>query len=158
MTRRTAVYRLYDAAGDLLYVGATQSPRARFQHHATHKAWWPEVHKDDVQWHPDRAEALRAEAVAIREETPRYNTRVPLPDGSLRGSTVRSDVPPIARGRGARGMRGVPIEDDLWERLDVAIKRMDPDDTRPKLLRRFARWAVGDIEEMPRRPEPRAGQ
>jgi len=153
--RRTAVYRLYDAEGELLYVGATRNPRARLKHHALRKKWWPEVRKNDVQWHPGRPEALRAEAEAIRCEMPRYNARVPLPDGSLRGSTMRPNVPQVARGRPVRGMRGTQIDDDLWERLDEAVKRADPDSNRSVIIRRFARWFVGDIDEMPQRPEPR---
>jgi len=52
--------------------------------------------------------------------------------------------------------RRVRMDDDLWERLDEAVKRADPDSNRSVLIRRFARWFVGDIDEMPRRPEPRA--
>jgi hypothetical protein len=50
--------------------------------------------------------------------------------------------------------RRIRMDDDLWERLGEAVKRMDPDDNRSAYLRRFARWAVGDIDEMPKRPEP----
>jgi hypothetical protein len=51
--------------------------------------------------------------------------------------------------------RRIRMDDDLWERLDEAVKRADPDDNRSALIRRLARWYVGDIDEMPRRPEPR---
>lgn len=51
--------------------------------------------------------------------------------------------------------RRIRMDDDLWSRLDEAAKRMDPDTDRSKLLRKFARWYVGDIEEMPTRPEPK---
>lgn len=51
--------------------------------------------------------------------------------------------------------RRIRMDDDLWERLDETVKQMDPDDNRSAYLRRFARWAVGDIDEMPRRPEPK---
>jgi hypothetical protein len=55
----------------------------------------------------------------------------------------------------APGTIKMKMDMDLWERLDEAVKRADPDSNRSALLRRFARWYVGDIEEMPRRPEPR---
>ena len=48
------------------------------------------------------------------------------------------------------------MDDDLWERLGEAVKRADPDDNRSALLRRFARYYVGDIDRAPERPEPRA--
>ena len=51
--------------------------------------------------------------------------------------------------------RRIRMDDDLWERLDDAVKRADPDSNRSVLIRRFARWYVGDIDEMPRRPEPK---
>jgi len=46
------------------------------------------------------------------------------------------------------------MDDDLWARLDEAVKRADPDSNRLAVLRLFARWFVGDISELPRRPEP----
>jgi hypothetical protein len=51
--------------------------------------------------------------------------------------------------------RRIRMDDDLWERLDEAVKRADPDSNRSVLLRKFARWYVGDIDEMPKRPEPK---
>lgn len=51
--------------------------------------------------------------------------------------------------------RRIRMDDDLWERLDEAVKRADPDSNRSVIIRRFARWYVGDIDEAPRRPEPR---
>jgi len=51
--------------------------------------------------------------------------------------------------------RRIRMDDDLWERLDEAVKRADPDSNRSVIIRRFARWFVGDIDEMPMRPEPR---
>lgn len=52
--------------------------------------------------------------------------------------------------------RRIRMDDDLWERLDEAVKRADPDSNRSALLRKFARWYVGDIDEMPHRPQPKA--
>jgi hypothetical protein len=53
-------------------------------------------------------------------------------------------------------IRRIRMDDDLWERLDEAVKRADPDDSRPALIRRLAHWYAGDINEMPKRPEPKA--
>lgn len=52
--------------------------------------------------------------------------------------------------------RRIRMDDDLWKRLDEAAKKMDPDANRSVVLRKFARWYVGDIDEMPMRPEPQA--
>jgi hypothetical protein len=51
--------------------------------------------------------------------------------------------------------RRIRMDDDLWQRLEEAAKRADPDANRSVIIRRFARWYVGDIDEMPQRPEPR---
>lgn len=69
--------------------------------------------------------------------------------------TVRKDNTVAAPGTPFRRIR---MDDDLWERLDEAAKRMDPDSNRSAVLRRFARWYVGDIDEMPQRPEPKRAQ
>lgn len=52
--------------------------------------------------------------------------------------------------------RRIRLDDDLWERLDEAVRRADPDSNRSAVLRKFARWYVGDIDDMPQRPVPKA--
>jgi hypothetical protein len=51
--------------------------------------------------------------------------------------------------------RKIRMDDDLWQRLEESAKRADPDANRSVVLRRFARWYVGDIDEMPQRPAPK---
>lgn len=70
---RTGLYRLWDADGDLLYVGIACSPARRFAQHAREKPWWSDVETRTVQWHPTREEALAAERAAILNEWPRHN-------------------------------------------------------------------------------------
>ncbi|MGY5033279.1 GIY-YIG nuclease family protein [Streptomyces sp. 900116325] len=41
-SRRAAVYRLYDAADALLYVGSAYDPEERCKAHHD-KPWWPKV-------------------------------------------------------------------------------------------------------------------
>lgn len=40
--RRAAVYRLYDAAGTLLYIGSAYDPEQRVERHRK-KPWWPQA-------------------------------------------------------------------------------------------------------------------
>ena len=54
--------------------------------------------------------------------------------------------------------RRIRIDDDLWERLEKAAKQANPDDNRSAVLRRFARWYVGDINEPLTRPDTRQGE
>lgn len=69
----TAVYRLYDAEGCLLYVGVSCRPEQRFAQHATEKVWWCDVATIEMAHHANRSDALVAEREAIKEMCPRYN-------------------------------------------------------------------------------------
>lgn len=69
----TALYRLFDATGDLLYVGIGHTPEVRWKQHARTKDWWPLVVEKTTQWFDTRLLATKAEADAIRTEKPRFN-------------------------------------------------------------------------------------
>lgn len=70
-------------------------------------------------------------------------------------STVTGGTSVPAEGTPFRRIR---MDDDLWERLEQAVKQADPDANRSAVIRRFARWYVGDIDEAPQRPaKPRGG-
>jgi drug/metabolite transporter (DMT)-like permease len=68
-----SLYRFYDTAGRLLYVGITNSPRLRFAQHRDSKTWWPTVAVREITHYSSRAELEAAEKAAIRRERPRYN-------------------------------------------------------------------------------------
>lgn len=70
---RTALYRLYDASGQLLYIGISANLEERWKVHAMTKSWWPSVARKEVTWIPSWEQALEEEERAIREEGPRYN-------------------------------------------------------------------------------------
>lgn len=69
------LYRFFDAAGSLLYIGVTQNGAGRIQQHNRDKDWWPQVATATFETYPDRDAVLRAEANAIRAERPRYNVQ-----------------------------------------------------------------------------------
>ncbi|MFE7928356.1 GIY-YIG nuclease family protein [Streptomyces sp. NPDC057456] len=71
--RPTALYRLRDAVGHLLYVGITTNPAERFRKHESLSPWWPLVAAHTVDWQTNRPAAALAEATAIRDEAPLYN-------------------------------------------------------------------------------------
>lgn len=70
---RTALYRLYDAAGALLYVGITNDPGKRFSEHQRLSPWWSLVARRTISWCPHRSAALAAERGAIQNESPVWN-------------------------------------------------------------------------------------
>jgi predicted GIY-YIG superfamily endonuclease len=53
----TALYRLFDTDGVLLYVGITRDTEKRWRQHALKKPWWPQVAERTVEWHPTRLAA-----------------------------------------------------------------------------------------------------
>jgi hypothetical protein len=81
-TRPTAVYRIYDNADVLLYVGISFTPKTRWRSH-TSATWWPRVHRHTVEWYPDRPTARAVELAVIHAdqpvgniaETPRNDTK-----------------------------------------------------------------------------------
>lgn len=83
---RTALYRLYDANGELLYVGISDDPHGRMSGHASDKPWWPDVARKTLVWYAHRTQADTAETIAIGLERPRYNKAkryVRLPEQSF---------------------------------------------------------------------------
>lgn len=70
------VYRLYDAAGDLLYVGMTDTFAVyRIAKHRQRTLWGPLIHYFSLGHCPSRYAALEVERAAIKAENPRFNLR-----------------------------------------------------------------------------------
>ncbi|MFE5514481.1 hypothetical protein ACFQ9J_28500 [Streptomyces sp. NPDC056529] len=67
-----AVYRLWDAEGNLLYIGSAYEPDVRYREHQK-KPWWPEVAQRTEEWHPNRGRAYVEEMKAIASEPSKYN-------------------------------------------------------------------------------------
>lgn len=104
MTRRTALYRLFDTEGRLLYVGITFNPDNRWAEHAASKSWWPDVTEKRIEWHGSRTDAAAAEVAVIAAELPLYNKQdSPQP---YEGVTTKD---------GTKPSRIVRIDDDTWE-------------------------------------------
>lgn len=70
---RTALYRHYAEDETLLYVGVSLSVAARLAAHEATSAWFDQIARVDVEWHPTRAAALAAEKHAIKTENPKCN-------------------------------------------------------------------------------------
>lgn len=70
----TALYRIFGDAEQLLYVGISNDFGTRWKQHAKAQPWWNEKKRLTVdEWYDSRADALAAEAAAIRTEKPKYN-------------------------------------------------------------------------------------
>lgn len=70
------LYRLYDAAGRLLYVGISYSAIQRMAQHRADKEWFGEVARIEIEKVPgERAAVLHAERIAIVNEKPIHNVK-----------------------------------------------------------------------------------
>lgn len=68
------VYRLFATDGHLLYVGCSFAPMSRIAAHTNGRVWGEDIAAATFQWFPDQHSALRAEAEAIAEEHPEWNS------------------------------------------------------------------------------------
>lgn len=126
------VYRAYDSAGRLLYIGYTNNPVSRFMSHRSQGSTWL-PYAASVSWEPHstRRAGLAAESAAIEAERPPYNERGnragrAVPDSEmadialmdlLRGAPGRvetvydrkRDAMRALRARGSVGMTTLPI-------------------------------------------------
>lgn len=72
-TNLHVLYRMFDAAGQLLYVGLTNNPKGRFGNHRDTKDWWDQVSTIKVESFSSREELIAAERTAIGAEKPLHN-------------------------------------------------------------------------------------
>lgn len=120
----TALYRLYDRDGALLYAGIAYIPAQRWTQHAQDKAWWPQVSRKTVQWFPNREAAEDAERAAIKAEKPRHNT--------LHAESNPGTPPPTRVNASTQPSTPAPREPVsldlswLWEVIDSAGAKMAP--------------------------------
>jgi predicted GIY-YIG superfamily endonuclease len=72
--RETTLYRVFDAADSLMYVGiSSRRNLRRLAEHEHGKPWWTEARRVSLQHFPTREDAAEAERDAIRDERPKYN-------------------------------------------------------------------------------------
>jgi len=70
--RHPTLYRFFDKAGAVIYIGSTWSPHVRWSEHEG-RDWFPDVATVTVEHYTDADELREAERAAIRTEQPRYN-------------------------------------------------------------------------------------
>ena len=69
----TQLYRHFDSAGTLLYVGISKSTMVRLAQHADHAHWFDLIAVIKIETFDSREAAIEAEAIAIVSENPLYN-------------------------------------------------------------------------------------
>lgn len=129
--RETAVYRLFDAADKLLYVGCSWDPDKRIGTDHLFKPWGRDIDDVTFEWFDNRLTALRAEAQAITDESPVYNKLRPCPE-AISGPKPTPEPPVRESGLNfeqAAEELDVPI-DWLWR--DVALGKVPHSCIDPK--------------------------
>lgn len=74
-SNRECVYRIFDVAGNLLYVGASANCTQRMESHRLASGWWPDAHVVTHQEILKPQDMFDVEREAIRAELPRFNFR-----------------------------------------------------------------------------------
>ena len=88
------VYRFYDEAGELLYIGYTADPYTRWRQHSRKSEWAPLAAFVRVERYAYEDLARSAETTAIRSESPRFNIKQTAEDDARNAL--------MSRGRWAR--------------------------------------------------------
>jgi excinuclease UvrABC nuclease subunit len=134
----TALYRIYDRAGRLLYVGISEDVEQRIVQHARTAGWVDEMASMTVESYPTRPAALAAELDAIHTEWPLWNYHgSPFASVSPRVAWERERFARITSGKilsrsefAAWCARSNRIEDRARHIVRAALARgvVDPDD------------------------------
>lgn len=82
----TSVYRYYDRAGLLIYVGITRQGMGRNAQHNSKAEWWGYVSSQDVEHYASRDEAAAREKQLIRRFRPPFNKQHNLGHEELRAA------------------------------------------------------------------------
>lgn len=80
---RTALYRHWNADGELLYVGISLKPFQRLDQHKNNSHWYGDIANVSVEYFDTRSLAEDAERVAINKEKPLHNITHALVHGDL---------------------------------------------------------------------------
>lgn len=69
----TELYRAYDKRGTLLYIGISTDAAQRMKFHEQHADWYQYMEHYEVEFIPNRRDAYKVEAQAIKTENPIFN-------------------------------------------------------------------------------------
>lgn len=72
---KTALYRHFDRDGTLLYVGVSMAALHRLAQHRDRSGWFESISNVTIEYFGTRQEAIEAECSAIKNETPKFNSK-----------------------------------------------------------------------------------
>lgn len=110
------VYRAYDDADVLLYVGRTRKPEARRDRHALLSPWYQFADRFVESIYPNQGEAATAELEAIRTEHPVYN------DAGVGGSLAARITAYLVRRFNPPEQNASALPDELLTATDLLFR------------------------------------
>ena len=119
MSDITTLYRIYGHDESLLYIGISGNPGRRFKEHQDNQPWWSETAGARFQHFETRAEAERAEPLAIRSEFPKYN-KVHNGSHACQSSKLASELEPGMFTYRRRD--GSQVVSPLWLRPELLLE------------------------------------
>ncbi len=113
----TTLYRFYNTADELLYVGISEKGPERWKAHRKDKPWWTDVARTTTEHYDTRQDALDAERSAIKAEKPKHNV---VHNRGHSGTT--SELEPV-------GLAAAAAMDEIFGKPKAS--RLRPPDDRP---------------------------
>lgn len=148
MSKRNAVYWIYDAEDVLLYVGVSDHFGRRWDQHARSQSWWPDADHQTVRWYASRGDAELAEKVAINDEGPIHNIRDSPWEKRVKDDGTGFYValkPPPEKRTGTRGTKreAIRVEPELWREYGMVCEADSTNrslDLRTHMERKVRAW------------------
>lgn len=148
VTDMHAVYRMYSAAGRLLYVGMTGNLSSRLASHVE-KRWFPLVNTIRLEWFLTRSDAEAAEARAIRDEHPQINIAgLPSAVRDARSARLRPVSQPEALGMSPVSLAEAVGMRILHGTLTAARKRSQRDPGHPRPVGKHGTTHLYDVSAL----------
>ena len=86
------LYRHFDAANNLLYVGISLSAINRLSQHSECSQWFSAIKRVEIERFESREAAMKAERIAIHNENPAHNSMRPyLREGDIPADKKKED-------------------------------------------------------------------
>ncbi len=119
-TTPTSVYRYFDAAGVLIYVGITSTGILRNRQHNDDKVWWQWVASQEVEHFPSSDEAHAREVALIQKFRPPFNTQHNTESVDIRNAYM------AVRKLGLYDIDRAALLPMQYRRLFVQVRAIDP--------------------------------
>ena len=118
----TQLYRHFNAANELLYVGISLSTVVRLSQHKEGSKWYSDIAKVVIENFESRQAALDAEKIAVQSENPKHNVQLKKKLKELNKEIRRS--PDFILEEKAKVVRR-HVEYDLTYRLDRIFDKLN---------------------------------